>query len=433
MTGQRGADRDLRRLEVAGLTDEDDVGVLAQEGAQRRREGPAHAVVDLHLVDALQVVLDGILGRHDVVLGRIDRVDGRIERGRLARARRPRDEDHAVRLVDRPGELLQAPLVEAELREVELQRVLVEDPEDRLLAEDRRQGRHAKVDLAGAVPELEAPVLRHAALGDVQVRHDLEAREDRGLETFGRREHLVEHAVDPEPDPEHLLVRLEVYVRGAFLDRVHEHHVDELDDRRLVGRLLQLEGVDLGAVLVALHDLDVGEVRRHVLHDAGDRLGFRLVVTVDRLLDRRLRGDERQHLEVRHEGDVVQREHVGRVGHRERERVPHPPDRQHLVLLRDRRRDELQDLQIDLELREGDGRHAILAREEADQLLLVDEPEPDQDGAELLGRALLLDQSLLELLLTEQTVGDEEVPEPPVDRLTELYLLRHRSLLLYRT
>jgi len=49
-----------------------------------------------------------------------------------------------------------------------------------------------------------------------------------------------------------------VDVGGALLDRVHEHHVDELDDRRLVGRLLQLEDVDLWRLLTVLsHDLDV--------------------------------------------------------------------------------------------------------------------------------------------------------------------------------
>jgi len=65
----------LRGLEVAGLTDEDHVGVLAEEGPERGGERPADALVDLDLVDALQVVLDRILGGHDVHVRRVDGVD----------------------------------------------------------------------------------------------------------------------------------------------------------------------------------------------------------------------------------------------------------------------------------------------------------------------------------------------------------------------
>jgi hypothetical protein len=43
VTGQRGLDRDLDGLGVADLTDQDDVGVLAQDRAQRARERDAIA------------------------------------------------------------------------------------------------------------------------------------------------------------------------------------------------------------------------------------------------------------------------------------------------------------------------------------------------------------------------------------------------------
>ena len=64
--------------------------------------------------------------------------------------------------------------------------------------------------------------------------------------------------IDAEPDAKRLLVRLPVDVAGALLDGVGQHLVDELHDRRLVGRLLQLEDVDFRGRLVALiDDLDV--------------------------------------------------------------------------------------------------------------------------------------------------------------------------------
>ncbi len=45
VAGQRGLDGDLGGLVVADLADHDDVGVLAQEGAQRGGEGQADLLV----------------------------------------------------------------------------------------------------------------------------------------------------------------------------------------------------------------------------------------------------------------------------------------------------------------------------------------------------------------------------------------------------
>ena len=142
-------------------------------------------------------------------------------------------------------ELLEAPGVEAELREVELQGVLVQDSHHRLLAEDGRQGGDAQVDLAGPVAQLDAAVLGQAALGDVERGHDLHARGQGRLQALGRGHDLVQHAVDPEAHADDLLAGLDVDVRGPAPDGVGEHHVDQPHHRRLVGRLQELEHVGL--------------------------------------------------------------------------------------------------------------------------------------------------------------------------------------------
>ena len=73
---ERRAEGDLHRFLVADFADEDDVRVLTQEAAQRGGEVEADVLADLHLVDAKEVELDRVLGRHDVRVGRVDPGDG---------------------------------------------------------------------------------------------------------------------------------------------------------------------------------------------------------------------------------------------------------------------------------------------------------------------------------------------------------------------
>jgi hypothetical protein len=88
-------------LEVSHFTDEDYVGVLAQDGLQRVLER-LRVGEHLALIDETALVLvhelDGVLDRHDVLtaLG-IDLVDHGRERGGLAGAGGARDEDEALR------------------------------------------------------------------------------------------------------------------------------------------------------------------------------------------------------------------------------------------------------------------------------------------------------------------------------------------------
>ena len=103
VAGLGRGDGGLDRLVVAHLTDQDHVGVLAQGGAQRRREG-ARVHLDLALVhDRLLVAvqeLDRVLDGDDVLaaLG-VDVVDHRRERRGLARAGGARAEDQAALLL----------------------------------------------------------------------------------------------------------------------------------------------------------------------------------------------------------------------------------------------------------------------------------------------------------------------------------------------
>ena len=75
--------------------------------------------------------------------------------------------------------------LEPQLGQVEGQVRLVQDAEHDLLAEDGGKGADAQVDGPLHDADLDAPVLRHAPLGDVEIGHDLQAGDDGGLHAVG--------------------------------------------------------------------------------------------------------------------------------------------------------------------------------------------------------------------------------------------------------
>src|SRR6185437_3690265 len=77
---ERSLDRDLRGFEVSNFADQDDVGVLPQKRAQCGRKVQTDLFFHLNLIDAAQLKLDRIFGRHDVRVWLIQARDGRVER-----------------------------------------------------------------------------------------------------------------------------------------------------------------------------------------------------------------------------------------------------------------------------------------------------------------------------------------------------------------
>ena len=101
MSGLAGRQRNLHRLRIAHLADDDDVGRLAKGGAQRGRE-IRRVDADLDLLDqaaAVRVlVFDRILDGDDVArVAQVDLVHERRQRGRLAGSGRTADQHQAAR------------------------------------------------------------------------------------------------------------------------------------------------------------------------------------------------------------------------------------------------------------------------------------------------------------------------------------------------
>ena len=89
MTRETGLHRDLRCLEVADFSDHDDVGVLAQDRAQRTRETEIDLSVYLRLAN----------DRHDVVAGGIQPRQRCVQRGCFTGAGRSRHQNDPVWLM----------------------------------------------------------------------------------------------------------------------------------------------------------------------------------------------------------------------------------------------------------------------------------------------------------------------------------------------
>ena len=156
----------------------------------------------MNLRDALELILDRILDGQDLVFRRLDLGQTGIERRRLARSRWTGHQHHPVGLADElvqlaDGLLVEAQNVESEILELLTQRLLVENADHTVLAMDRRHHRDAEVDRATLKPQLEAPILRYALFGDVELGHDLDPADDRLMVLpIDRLHRLVEHAIN---------------------------------------------------------------------------------------------------------------------------------------------------------------------------------------------------------------------------------------------
>ena len=128
--------------------------------------------------------------------------------------------------------------------------------EDRVLAVDGGHDGNAEVDGAAAVADAETAVLRDAPLGDVELGHDLDARDEVRLELARQRRHgLLEHAIDAVLHHHRVVPALDVDIARAPLEPGEDERIDQ-PDHRAPGALLHevLEGESgLVAFLVPDH------------------------------------------------------------------------------------------------------------------------------------------------------------------------------------
>src|SRR5579862_4658493 len=370
---EAGVDGDVRRFHVANLADHDDVRRLAQHRAERRREGHADIRIDLHLVDACHLVLDGVFHGDDLAIRLVDVVEARVEGRGLARTGGARDEQDAVRQIEQALEDFLVVAEEAEFGQAEREARFVENTHDDALPVIGRDGRDAQVDRFLADLHLDAPVLRQALLGDAhRPGHDLEAADDGRLELLRRALHLVQHAVHAEPDAETFFQRLQVDVARPALVPFQQEHRHHLDDGR-VARFLPAVAADgdIAADLDILAELFAKDIRRF--------LGA-AVVFDEGTVDLARGGADEIQVALQDVAQVVERVEVERVVDGDHEARVQQRHGYNPVFPGDVAGDEGDDLLADRHLRQVHEVHRGVPRQRPDDVLLRDDPEVDQSG-----------------------------------------------------
>ncbi len=131
--------------------------------------------------------------------------------------------------------------------------------------------------------QLDAAVLRHPPLGNVQVGHHLDAGRDGKGQVARRRHHFIEHAVGLDANAEFVLEWLEVQVAGVIANRNQQHHVQQLADRRAIGQGLDAGQIDRAVPLGGLGGGGQLRVGVHVLYEAFDAFATGRVIAIQRL------------------------------------------------------------------------------------------------------------------------------------------------------
>ena len=120
-----------------------------------------------------------------------------------------------MRHLDRFDQVFRLSLIEAQAGQLMRRGSFVEDTHDHLFAVDGRHGVDAEIDALVAALQRDRAVLRNALFGDVHLRQNLEARNDRNELGARRGSNFVQDAVDPQPNLALVLEWFEVNIARA--------------------------------------------------------------------------------------------------------------------------------------------------------------------------------------------------------------------------
>lgn len=106
VTGESSLNADRGGFFIPHFPDHDPVWILAEERAENSWEIETDGVIDGDLDDAVDVILDGIFRGEELGVDGIDPAQRGVEGGRFSGTGRPGDDENAVWLLDRVGDVV---------------------------------------------------------------------------------------------------------------------------------------------------------------------------------------------------------------------------------------------------------------------------------------------------------------------------------------
>ncbi len=267
-----------------------------------------------------------------------------------------------------------------------------------------RHGGQSHVHVAPAHLHGEAAILGQPLLRDVEPGHQFQAQHQGLGDAHLVEEILVQHAVDALADAQHLLVGLDMDVRGADLHRVLEQGAQQLGHGRLpLVAPLQVAGSQLEAGILILLVQLLGEA----LYLAGTAI--EAVEIVEQLA---LTGHGEAHLpRPQQVGDGIQGAQVGGVRHGHRHLVFVLVDRQGAIATGLHLGQEGDRLAVYGEVVEVEEGHPELTGQELQQLHLADEAQIDEGGTQLATGLTLLLQGELQLIVRDDLLLHQQIAQ----------------------
>jgi len=145
MAGQTGLHGNFRGLAVADFADHDNIGILPQNRPQTLGESHFHFGVNLGLADAVQIKFDGVFHRQNIARAFVQPVDYGVQTGGFTGTGRAGHQDNAVRVRDHFLNRIQLGIGHADLFEIELVGLFVQQPQHDPFAMTGRQRGHPHV------------------------------------------------------------------------------------------------------------------------------------------------------------------------------------------------------------------------------------------------------------------------------------------------
>ena len=194
----------------------------------------------------------------------------------------------------------------------QLLRGSVEDSDDDPFAILGRQGRYTQFDALVSDFHLNPAVLRQSLFGNIHIRHNFNAAQNRWLKLLGQIADVLQSPIEPVSDLQVIRPRLEVDIAGSLFDGFLKNQIDSFDHRRLRA-LPALFGQIIAQIRFGLH-LDIAD---SFFYGGDNIFAPRAIDVIQSALNPRSACKHRSNPSFRAATDGVDSFHIHRVVHRD--------------------------------------------------------------------------------------------------------------------